>query len=258
MATPLNYGRLRERLHGPDVTVGVFAGLGSVLAAEVAAASGVDWVLVDCEHGAAGDDIVSPIVAATGAYGVPTLVRAESGERIRIGRALDAGAAGVMIPRLTSADEVRAAISHFFYPPRGDRGVATYNRANQWGAETSALDGAVHACAMIQIETRGALTDVDEIAAIDGVDMLFVGPLDLSYSLGIPRQYDHPDFLTALDLVLAATNRAGIAAGILAPDAETAQRHIDRGFRFIAVSSDSVLLSAAIRQNVTALKGSAS
>ena len=109
---------------------------------------------------------------------------------------------------------------------------------------------------MIQIETRGALADVDEIAAIDGVDMLFVGPLDLSYSLGIPRQYDHPDFLAALDLVLAATNRAGIAAGILAPDAEAAQRHIDRGFRFIAVSSDSVLLSAAIRQNITALKGS--
>jgi 2-dehydro-3-deoxyglucarate aldolase/4-hydroxy-2-oxoheptanedioate aldolase len=258
MTTPLDRGRLRDRLNGPDVTVGVFAGLGSPLAAEVAAASGVDWVLVDCEHGAAGDDIVSAIVAATGAYGVPTLVRAESGERIRIGRALDAGAAGVMIPRLTSADEVRTAISHFFYPPRGDRGVATYNRANQWGAEITSLDGAVHACAIIQIETRGALDAVDEIATIDGVDSLFVGPLDLSYSLGIPRQYDHPDFLDALDRVLSATNRAGIAAGILAPDSATGQRYIERGFRFIAVSSDSVLLSNAIRNNVTALKGPAS
>jgi 2-dehydro-3-deoxyglucarate aldolase/4-hydroxy-2-oxoheptanedioate aldolase len=255
MTTPLNYGRLRGRLHGPDVTVGVFAGLGSPLAAEVAAASGVDWVLVDCEHGAAGDDIVSATVSATGAYDVPTLVRAESGERIRIGRVLDAGAAGVMIPRLTSADEARDAIRHFFYPPRGDRGVATYNRANQWGSELSALDGAVHACAIIQIETRGALDDVDDIASIDGVDSLFVGPLDLSYSLGIPRQYDHPDFLEALDKVLVAANRAGIAAGILAPDAATGQRYIDQGFRFIAVSSDSVLLSTAIRHNVTTLKG---
>lgn len=258
MTTPLNHGRLRERLHGPDVTVGVFAGLGSPMAAEVAAASGVDWVLVDCEHGAAGDDIVSATVAATGGYGVPTLVRAESGERIRIGRALDAGAAGVMIPRLTSADEVRAAIAHYYYPPRGDRGVATYNRANQWGSELSALDGAVHACAIIQIETLGALDEVDDIAGIDGVDSLFVGPLDLSYALGVPRQYDHPDFLAALDRVLAAADRAGIAAGILAPDAATARRYIDRGFRFLAVSSDSVLLSTAIRTTVTALKGPAS
>lgn len=258
MTTPLDHGALRERLHGPDLTVGIFAGLGSPLAAEVAAASGVDWVLVDCEHGAASDDVVSPTVAATGAYGVPTLVRTESGERIRIGRALDAGVAGVMIPRLTSASDVREAIQHFFYPPKGDRGVATYNRANRWGSEISALDGAIHACAIIQIETRGALDEVDDIAAIDGIDCVFVGPLDLSYSLGVPRQYDHPDFIAALDCVLAAAARAGIAAGILAANAEIAQRYIDKGFRFIALSSDAVLLSTAIQQNVTALKGHAS
>lgn len=255
MAGPLNHGRFRDRLHQPDVTVGVFAGLGSALAAEVCAASGVDWVLVDCEHGASGDDIVSPTVTATGAYGVPTLVRVETGERIRIGRALDAGAAGIMIPRLTSADEVRTAIGHFFYPPRGDRGVATYNRANQWGAETSALDGAVHAAAIVQIETRGALQDVEDIASIDGVDCLFVGPLDLSFALGVPRQYDHPEFLAALDAVVTAANRVGIAAGILAASAEAAKPYLDRGFRFIAVSSDSVMLSAAVRDTVTALKG---
>ena len=257
MTSPLDHGALRERLHGPELTVGIFAGLGSPLAAEVAASSGVDWVLVDCEHGAAGDDVVSPTVAATGAYGVPTLVRTESGERIRIGRALDAGAAGVMIPRLTGANDVREAIAHFFYPPRGDRGVATYNRANQWGSEISALDGALHACAIIQIETRGALDEVDDIVAIDGVDCVFVGPLDLSYALGIPRQYDHPDFVAALDRVLAAAVRSGIAAGILAASSEIAQRYIDKGFRFIALSSDSVLLSTAIQQNLSVLRGSA-
>jgi 2-dehydro-3-deoxyglucarate aldolase/4-hydroxy-2-oxoheptanedioate aldolase len=255
MKNPLDRGKFRERLQSHELTVGTFLGLGSPLAAEVAAAAGVDWVLVDCEHGSAGDDIVSPTVIAASAYGVPALVRVESADHIRIGRALDAGAAGVMIPRVTGVDEARQALAHLFYPPRGDRGVATYNRANQWGSDLEALDGAVHACAIVQIETRGALDSVSEIAALDGVDLVFVGPLDLSYALGIPRQYDHPEFLAALDAVIAAANAAGIPAGILAPDSESAGRHIDRGFRFIALSSDSVLLSTAIRTNLDTVKG---
>lgn len=254
MTNPLDRGKFRERLQRPDVTVGTFLGLGSPLAAEVAAAAGVDWVLVDCEHGAAGDDVVSPIAIATSAYGVPALVRVESADRIRIGRALDAGAAGIMIPRVTGVDEARKAVSHLFYPPRGDRGVASYNRANQWGADLEALDGAVHAAAIVQIETRGALDAVTDITALDGVDLVFVGPLDLSYALGVPRQYDHPDFLAALDAVVVAASAAGIPAGILAPDAESAARHIHRGFRFIALSSDSVLLSQAIRSAVDTVK----
>lgn len=254
MTNPLDRGKFRERLQRPDVTIGTFLGLGSPLAAEVAAAAGVDWVLVDCEHGAVGDDVVSPIVIATSAYGVPALVRVESADRIRIGRALDAGAAGIMIPRVTGVDEAREAVSHLFYPPRGDRGVASYNRANQWGADLDALDGAVHAAAIVQIETRGALDAVTDIAALDGVDLVFVGPLDLSYALGVPRQYDHPDFLAALDTVVAAASAADIPAGILAPDAESAGRHIHRGFRFIALSSDSVLLSQAIRSAVDTVK----
>lgn len=255
MRNPLDRGKFRERLQNRELTVGTFLGLGTPLAAEVAAAAGVDWVLVDCEHGAAGDDVVSPTVIAASAYGVPALVRVESADRIRIGRALDAGAAGIMVPRVTGLDEAREAIAHFFYPPRGDRGVATYNRANQWGADLTALDGAVHACAIVQIETRGALDAVTDIAALDGVDLVFVGPLDLSYALGCPRHYDHPDFLAALDAVVAAATAAGIPAGILAPDAESATRHIDRGFRFIALSSDSVLLSTAIRSNLDIVRG---
>ncbi|MEY4313136.1 MAG: hypothetical protein RLZZ319_645, partial [Actinomycetota bacterium] len=231
MTSPLDNDRFRERLRRDEHTVGVFAGLGSPLAAEVAAASGVDWVLVDCEHGAAGDDVVYPTVVATGAYGVPTLVRVESGERIRIGRALDAGAAGVMVPRVTSAAEVRDVVRHFDYPPAGDRGVATYNRAARWGLDPTALEGERRAAAIVQIETTGALHDVAEIAAIPGVDLLFVGPLDLSFALGVPRQFDHPDFVDALERVLRATGDAGIPAGILAPTVDAARRYRQLGFR---------------------------
>lgn len=253
MHSPLDNGRFREQLRLRENTIGVFAGLGSPLAAEVAAASGVDWVLVDCEHGAAGDDVVYPTVVATGAYGVPTLVRVESGERIRIGRALDAGAAGVMVPRVTSVVEVRDIVRHFDYPPVGDRGVATYNRAARWGRDTSAMEGARHAAAIIQIETRGALDDVATIAGIPGVDLLFVGPLDLSFALGIPRQFDHPEFVDALNRVVWAARDAEIPAGILAPSVDAVRRYRDMGFQFIALSSDSVLLSTAISTALTEL-----
>lgn len=254
MITPLDNGRFRERLRKQENTIGIFAGLGSPMAAEVAAAAGVDWVLVDCEHGAASDDVVSATVVATGGYGVPTLVRVESAEHIRIGRALDAGAAGVMIPRSESADGVRAVIRHFDYPPIGDRGVASYNRAARWGMDAEALSGDRRAAAIIQIETPGALTDVDEIASIPGVDLLFVGPLDLSYSLGIPRQFDHPDFITALDKVVQAGSRAGVPTGILAPTVDAALAYRTRGFQFIALSSDSVLLATTIQSSLASMR----
>lgn len=254
MNTPLDNGRFRMRLRNREAVVGTFAGLGSPLAAEVMASAGVDFVLVDCEHGSASDDVVYPTVVATGAYAVPTLVRVESGERIRIGRALDSGAAGVMIPRVEGVEEVREVLRHFDYPPTGDRGVATYNRSAQWGRDLSSLAGERDAAAIIQIETLGALAEVEAIAAIDGVDLLFVGPLDLSFALGVPREFDHPDFLAALDRVLAAANTAGIAAGILAATVEAAQAFSARGFEFIALSSDSVLLSTAISTSLTELR----
>lgn len=253
MGGPLDNGRLRARLRAGESTVGIFAGLGSALAAEVAAAAGVDWVLVDGEHGSAGDDVVYPTVVATGAYGVPTLVRVESGERIRIGRALDAGAAGVMIPRLNSAAEVAEALLHLDYPPVGDRGVATYNRAARWGLDPDALVGERRAAAIIQIETRGALDEVELIAALPGVDLLFVGPLDLSFALGHPRQFDHPDFAAALGRVVDAGHSAGVPVGILAANVDAVRRYRERGFTFIGLSSDSVLLANAISHSLDEL-----
>ena len=140
--SPLNRGRLRSSLAAGKPTVGTFVGAASAVTAEVCAATGVDWVLLDLEHGAGGEEQVGPVVVATGAYGVPTIVRVESAERIRLGRVLDLGAAGVMLPRLDSAEEVATALRHLRYPPEGDRGVATYNRACRFGLDPAALDRA--------------------------------------------------------------------------------------------------------------------
>jgi 2-dehydro-3-deoxyglucarate aldolase/4-hydroxy-2-oxoheptanedioate aldolase len=116
---------LRERVIGGEFTIGTFIGLNTPATAEVAAINGMDWVLLDLEHGSGGEDQIGPTALATANYGVPTIVRVESSERIRIGRSLDAGALGVMIPRLEEVEDIESAIKHLSYPPNGDRGVAT-------------------------------------------------------------------------------------------------------------------------------------
>ena len=122
-----------------ETTVGTFVGMASATAAEVCAAAGADWVLIDLEHGSGSEDAVRDGVLAAGSYGVPTVVRVESGDRIRIGRVLDQGAAGIMVPRLDKPGEVAAVLTHLLYPPHGDRGVATYNRSCRWGMDRSPL-----------------------------------------------------------------------------------------------------------------------
>jgi len=252
--SPLDNGAFKASLATGATTFGIFAGMAAPMAAEVAAASGADWVLLDLEHGAGGEEQISPTVVATGAYGVPTLVRVESAAAIRIGRALDAGAAGIMVPRIATAQQAREAVAHFSYPPIGDRGVASYNRAAQWGRDPEAFNPQTRAAAIIQIETLGALEEVEEIAAIDGVDLLFVGPLDLSFALGVPRQFDHPLFVKALERVLSAATAYGKTAGILAANGATAKKYTAMGFRFLAISSDSVLLSQAVAKNIEEAK----
>src|SRR5947207_1429713 len=153
-ASPLDGGRLRARLAAGEATVGTFVGTASTVTAEVCAAAGVDWLLLDLEHGAGGEEQVQAVVPMAGAYGVPTVVRVESAARIRIGRVLDLGAAGVMLPRLDTADQVREAVRHLRYPPLGDRGVATYNRACRFGLDVGALDRAADAVlGIVQIES---------------------------------------------------------------------------------------------------------
>lgn len=247
-AGPLDGGRLRRRLAAGEVTVGTFVGMSSAVAAEVCAASGADWVLIDLEHGSGGEDAVRDGVLAAGSYGVPTIVRVESGERIRIGRVLDQGAAGIMVPRLNSVDEASAAVKHMQYPPHGDRGVATYNRSCRWGMDRAPLSADQQSgVGIIQIETLDALDSVGEIAGQDGVDVLFVGPLDLSYALGVPLQLDSNPFQEALQRVVAAAEAHGKAAGILAVDGHGAAKYVRQGFRFVAIGSDSTIMAAAFR-----------
>jgi 4-hydroxy-2-oxoheptanedioate aldolase len=247
VASPLDEGRLRSRLAAGEPTVGIFVGAASPVSAEVCAAAGVDWVLLDLEHGAGGEEQVGTVVLAAAAYGVPTLVRAESAARIRLGRVLDLGAAGVMLPRLDTAVAVREALRHLRYPPAGDRGVATYNRACRFGLDPGALERAnANVLTVVQIESARAVEHVEEIAAVDGVDVLFVGPRDLSHDLGVPGQTSAPSYLAALGRVRTAAQRHGKSCGLLVPTGTAAAEHLAHGWNFVAVGSDSTLLANAV------------
>ncbi len=246
--SPLDRGRLRARLAAGHPTVGTFLGLASPMAAEVCAAAGSDWLVLDLEHGGGGEEQVGATVLAAAAYGVPTVVRVETSERIRLGRVLDLGAAGIMLPRLSSATEVGEAVAHLRYPPRGDRGVATYNRACRFGLDPGALDRAdAEVLCVVQIESAAAVAQVEAIAAMDGVDVLFVGPRDLSHDLGVPGDLQAPQYLESLVAVRAAAGRHGKACGLLVGDGATARGFRDQGWTFVAVGSDSTMLAAALR-----------
>jgi 2-dehydro-3-deoxyglucarate aldolase/4-hydroxy-2-oxoheptanedioate aldolase len=245
--SPLDHGRLRARLANGGPTLGTFIGTASAVTAEVCAVAGVDWVLLDLEHGAGGEEQVRDVVPAAGAYGVPTVVRVESAARIRLGRVLDLGAAGVMLPRMESVAEVAEALRHLRYPPAGDRGVATYNRACGFGLDPGALDRADgEILGVVQIESVRALEQVEQIAALDGVDVLFVGPRDLSHDLGVPGEVRAPAYLAALERVRAAAAEHGKACGLLVADGAAAAAKRAEGWRFVAIGSDATLLAAAL------------
>jgi 2-dehydro-3-deoxyglucarate aldolase/4-hydroxy-2-oxoheptanedioate aldolase len=246
---------LHAGLRSGDLTVGTFLNLGSPLAAEACAMSGFDWLVVDLEHGGAGEDALLGQLLASSAHHVPTVVRVESAVRIRAGRVLDLGAAGVMFPRLDSAADAAAAVRHLHYPPEGDRGAAIYNRAGGFGLRNGGGSRQGEApVGIVQIETRCALEDVEAIAATPGVDVLFVGPLDLMHALDVSDR-DAPQFHTARTRIVEATRAAGITAGIIAPSIEIARRYHAEGFNFIAIGSDSSFIASAAR-TALALKDS--
>jgi 4-hydroxy-2-oxoheptanedioate aldolase len=245
--SPINHGALAAAVRSGTSTLGTFIGTASPMAAEVCAAAGVDWVLLDLEHGAGGEEQVRDVVPAAGSYGVPTVVRVESAARIRMGRVLDSGAAGIMLPRMNTSDEVTEAVRHLRYPPAGDRGVATYNRSCRFGLDPGALDRAnAEVLGVVQIESAVAVGNADAIAALDGVDVLFVGPRDLSHDLGVPGDLTAAAFTGAIAHVLAAGRRHGKACGLLVADGAAAAARLEQGWSFVGIGSDSTLLAAAV------------
>jgi 2-dehydro-3-deoxyglucarate aldolase/4-hydroxy-2-oxoheptanedioate aldolase len=248
---------IREQVLAGETLFGLFLDLDSPASAELAGRAGYDWLLVDLEHGSATEATLLAQLFAIETTGSAALVRPQSGERMRIGRALDLGAVGIMVPRLDSAAEAREAVTFLRYPPDGIRGVATRTRGAGLGARSHAEIRAVNdsILGIVQIESRGGLRDAAEIAAIDGVDVLFVGPADLSHSLGIPGQFDDPAYQSALDAVVAACRASDKAAGILLYDTAAVPGYIERGFTFVGIGADGAFVADTAARALAAVRG---
>ena len=247
---------LKQRLAEGDTVLGCFLSLGSASTSELMGNAGYDWALVDLEHGAGGEAEALHQIQALAGTPAAAIVRVESHARQRAHRMLDLGAHGIMFPRTDTSDDARDAAAAMNYPPLGVRGVAFSNRACEYGSNFQPyLEASADALlTIVQIETRTAVENVDAIASVRGVDVLFIGPTDLSHSYGILGEFDHPDFLHAIDLTVAAAKRHGKSLGILLPKPPDFTHYHDLGFRFIASGSDAVLLNNTARALVKSIR----
>jgi 4-hydroxy-2-oxoheptanedioate aldolase len=235
------------RVRRGDLVIGTFANLGSPVSAEICGDAGFDWVLVDLEHGAGDEARMLAQLQALGSTGAAGLVRVESNDRVRVTSALDAGARGVMIPRVETTVAAGEAARHVRYPPDGDRGVALMNRGARFGSRSPEEMAAGRPLVITQIETTGALDELDGIARTAGVDVMFLGPSDLTWALGIPGQTADPRYLAAVDKIAAAAAAEGKAAGVLVGSADQVPLYQDRGYTFIGVSGEIAFLASAAR-----------
>jgi 4-hydroxy-2-oxoheptanedioate aldolase len=226
--------------------IGLWSSSGSVAAVEMLNHAGYDWILLDTEHTPSElPDIVSQMRALIGGT-AEAIVRPAWNDPVLIKRFLDAGAQTLLIPFVQNEDEARQAVRAMRYPPQGIRGVSVSSRANRYGRVTEYFRN-VHdeLCLLVQIETGAALNRLEAIAAVDGVDGIFIGPSDLSADLGHLGNPGHPDVQAAIRSAVEKCRRLGKAAGILAPVEEDARRYLNWGFTFVAVGADMGLLRKA-------------
>jgi 4-hydroxy-2-oxoheptanedioate aldolase len=227
-----------------ELQIGLWSTLCSSLGAEIIAHSGFDWILLDTEHSPNElPDLVSQLQAMGRGTASP-VVRAAWNDAVLIKRILDIGAQSILLPYVQTAEEARRAVQAVRYPPRGIRGVSASSRASQFGRVKDYLSRAdEEICLIVQIETRAALDQLEAISETEGVDGVFIGPSDLSASLGHLGSPQHPETQSALQDAAQRLTRLGKPAGILAVVEADARRYIEWGYSFVAVGVDTTLLA---------------
>jgi 4-hydroxy-2-oxoheptanedioate aldolase len=244
MKFPFPQNPLKRALRDGQKQIGLWCSLGSNIAAEVIAGAGFDWLLLDMEH--APNDIaqvIGQLQAMAGGTATP-VVRPAWNDPVLIKRILDVGAQSLLVPFIQTAEEARAAVAATRYPPAGIRGVASIHRANRY---TRVKDypklADAEMCVVAQIETQKALDNIEAIAAVDGIDGLFIGPSDLSAAMGHLGNAGHPKVRAAIEDAGRRIRKTGKTAGILTAVEADAQHWVSCGYSFVAVGSDLSLLA---------------
>lgn len=246
---------LKQKIFTGDTLHGSWINLGSTVAAEIMGNAGFDWVLIDLEHGAGNEGIMYQQLQALESTAATVLVRIEELSRPKAQHILDAGAAGIMFPRIENATEAGIAVSLLYYPPKGIRGMAKMIRASGFGKSVNDYEEMQqNMICIVQIETENALNDINAIAAIDGVDVLFVGPSDLTMALGIFNQFDHARYQEAIQAVADAAAENKKACGVLLQDINEYEMYHTLGYRFFACAGDAAFVARGARNLVKEMR----
>jgi len=236
---------LRNTLRNGRVSIGAWMQIPHSSVAEILGASGYDWLAVDLEHGAFSLHQLPDIFRAIELGGTLPIARLSEGSKTECKQVLDAGAGGVIVPMIETADQLISVRNACRWPPAGERGVG-FSRANLFGKNFDRYQEEAQSPLLVaMIENAEALNNIESILSVSGLDALLVGPYDLSASLGCIANFQHPDFLNALNKISNACRSAKIAMGvhIVEPSKEELRKKIDLGYQFIAYSIDAVILN---------------
>ncbi|HET6266139.1 MAG TPA: HpcH/HpaI aldolase/citrate lyase family protein [Acidobacteriota bacterium] len=236
--------RFKAALREGRVQIGLWSSLCSPLVAEVIGGAGFDWIVIDSEHAPNELPDVVQQLRALAAESVEPVVRIPIADPVAIKRYLDAGARSLLVPMVNHAATAAAVVAATRYPPAGIRGVATAHRASRFGRVKEYHQSAAEAlCVLVQLETREALRNFDEIASVVGVDGLFIGPSDLAADLGHLGNPSHPEVQAVIADAMERGKKFNKAMGILTSDHGEANHYLGLGFTFVAVGSDLGILA---------------
>ena len=242
MDMPIN--AFKKALQEGRNQIGLWSSLCSTMGADAIADAGFDWILLDTEHSPnEPPDLIAAMRALRGGTATP-IVRPAWNDPVLFKRILDLGAQTLLVPFVQTAEEARKAVAATRYPPHGIRGVATTAAASRFGRVKDYLRKANdQICVLVQVETLDAIGRLGEIAAVDGVDGVFIGPSDLAASMGHLGDFAHPDVQAVISGAIKTIRGAGKAGGYLTGNEEEAKKRLAEGFQFVAVGSDTGLLA---------------
>jgi len=242
---------LKQKITSGQLSIGSWITLGNTAIGEILSNSGYDWLVVDLEHSMISMEQAGELIRAIDLSGVAPLVRLTSNSEQQVKRIMDAGSHGIVVPMVNTREEAERAVASTRYGPQGSRGVGLA-RAQAYGAEFGEyLDWQKNEpIVIVQIEHEKALANLEDIFSTQGVDGFIIGPYDLSCSMSIPGEFDHPDFKKAVDYIRSTGQKMGCTSGlhIVEPDTERLRSAINEGYRFIAYSVDIRMLDVAARK----------
>ncbi|MBI4530181.1 MAG: aldolase [Candidatus Latescibacteria bacterium] len=245
---------LKKRVKNGEVVLGPFVNLSPPVLIEIAGIAGFDFVIIDMEHGPIRVETAQTLCMAADGVGLAPIIRVRKNDEAEILSALDVGAAGVQIPQISTREDALHAVKASKYGPVGERGLSPLTRAWDYSKQRGAAWHNEQTMVIVHVEGTRGIQNLDEIVAVEGLDVIFLGPYDLSNSLGIPGQVKDPRVVEMMKTAVGTIRGVGKAVGTFADDPETARMWIDAGIQYMSISVDNTIYLNACREIVKQVK----